>query len=112
MVNEARGRVAQISARDACEQLASGEAVCFLDVREPNEWNLGHVPGAIHIARGNLESKVESLLQRDQRVYVYCSQGNRSALATDTLLQMGYSNAVSISDGWAGWVAAEGAVAD
>jgi rhodanese-related sulfurtransferase len=112
LVNDARSRIQQVSAAEACAALARGEDISFLDVPEPNEWNLGHVPGAIHIPRGNLESKIESLLQRERRIFVYCAQGNRSALATETLLQMGYSNAVSVSDGWAGWVAADGEVAD
>jgi rhodanese-related sulfurtransferase len=110
LVDEARARVKEISGADARELRARDPTLVFLDVREANEWNLGRVPGAKHITRGNLESRVEALLSRDQNILVYCARGNRSALAAVTLAEMGYASVASISDGWAGWLAADGEV--
>ncbi|HEX6058471.1 MAG TPA: rhodanese-like domain-containing protein [Gemmatimonadaceae bacterium] len=103
LINEAKQRIREVSPREAAEMRRQPDVI-FLDVREPYEWNLGHVPGAIHIPRGTLESNVEPRVPREATVVVYCAAGNRSALAADTMQQMGYSNVVSMSDGWRGWV--------
>ena len=103
LINEARQRIREVSPRAAADMRKRPD-VLFLDVREPNEWNLGHVPGAMHIPRGTLESGVEPRIPRDATVVVYCAAGNRSALAADTMQQLGYSNVVSMADGWRGWV--------
>lgn len=110
LVEEARRRIEEISPRDTKVLQESGDDVIFLDVREPNEWNLGRIPGAVHLPRGNLESKVEGLLDRTQRIVVYCARANRSALAADTLNQMGYESVSSMSEGFGGWIDAGGDV--
>ncbi|MBA3657743.1 MAG: sulfurtransferase [Gemmatimonadaceae bacterium] len=110
LVEEARQRISEISPKDTRALHESGNGVVFLDVREPNEWNLGRIPGAVHLPRGNLESKVEGLVARDKRVVVYCARANRSALAADTMQQMGYQNVASMSEGFGGWIAAGGDV--
>lgn len=117
LVEEARSRITEIAPEDAVAAAGAGEKggegdVVFLDVREPNEFNLGHVPGAVHIPRGQLEGRVEAMLDRGQRVLVYCAGGSRSALATDTLREMGYDRAESIRGGYRGWVEAGGEVED
>lgn len=111
LVAEAKARIQEVTPADA---LAEGEkgGVVFLDVREPNEWNLGHVPGAIHVPRGQLENKIEQLVDRDARVIVYCAGGSRSALAADTLGQLGYTRASSMAAGFRGWVEAGGEIED
>jgi len=88
------------------------EHIVFLDVREPNETNLGRIPGALLISRGNLESKVEVLVPRDAIVVVYCANGNRSAFAADTMDTMGYRSVSSLRGGFRGWVDAGGDVED
>jgi rhodanese-related sulfurtransferase len=110
LVDEARSRIREISAADVKAIMERGESATYLDVREPNEWNLGHIPKAVHIPRGNLESKVEALVPRDAKVIVYCARANRSALAADTLQTMGYTNVASLAGGWGDWVAADGPV--
>src|SRR5580704_5054134 len=90
LVDEARARIREVSAAEAKAMLERGDPAVYLDVREPNEWNLGHLPKAVHIPRGNLESKVEALVPLDAKVVVYCARGNRSALAADTMQVMGY----------------------
>ena len=110
LIAEAKKRIREISPRDAVAERKSGGGAVFLDVREPNEWNLGRVPGAMHIPRGTLETQVEQRVPRDKRVVIYCAGGNRSALAADTLQQMGYQDVVSVAEGWRGWVGAGGEV--
>ena len=103
LIDEAKRRIREVTPREAAS-MRKQPSVIFLDVREPNEWNLGHVPGAMHIPRGQLESHIEPRVPREATVVVYCAAGNRSALAADTLQQMGYANVVSMADGWRGWV--------
>jgi rhodanese-related sulfurtransferase len=110
LLEETRARIREVNAAESVASQKRGDDVVYLDVREPNEWNLGRVPGAVFIPRGNLESKVEGKVPRDRRVVVYCARGNRSAFAADTMQQMGYGDVVSMAGGWAAWVAAGGDV--
>jgi rhodanese-related sulfurtransferase len=107
LYNDAKARVRQIDAKEAVELHAQGRAT-FVDVRDLNEVNLGMIPGAIHLDRGRLESKVEAAIPRDAKVVLYCAAGNRSALAADTMQQMGYTDVCSLSSGFRGWVEAGG----
>jgi rhodanese-related sulfurtransferase len=111
LLDEARARVIEISARDAVTLRASQPEVVFLDIREQPEVNLGTIPGAVHLARGSMETKIEALVPREKRVIAYCANGNRSAFAADTLQQMGYENVASMAGGFREWVAAGGEVA-
>ena len=103
LIDEAKQQIEEVTPEQVREMQARNDQVVYLDVREPNEWNLGRLPGAVHLPRGNLESKVEGLIERGQRVVVYCARGNRSALAALTMKQMGYDNVVSMSRGFMGW---------
>jgi rhodanese-related sulfurtransferase len=107
LVNEAKARIREISPKDALAAHAAGSAT-FLDVREIQEVNLGRIPGAMHISRGNLENKIEAIVPRDTPLVLYCGGGSRSALATDTLRQMGYENVSSLAGGFRGWAEAGG----
>jgi sulfur-carrier protein adenylyltransferase/sulfurtransferase len=83
--------------------LLDGDTV-FLDVREPNEWNLGHVPGAVHVPRADVETRVPAELpDRSKRIVVYCARGNRSRLAGQTLQQLGYERVENLIEGFMGW---------
>jgi molybdopterin/thiamine biosynthesis adenylyltransferase/rhodanese-related sulfurtransferase len=80
------------------------EGVALLDVRETDEWDAGHLPGATHIPRGYLESRVDGAIpDRDQRVVVYCASGTRSALAAKTLSDLGYGDVASMTGGITLW---------
>jgi len=92
LYREARARVRQISAKEALELHAAGRAT-FVDVRDLNEVNLGMIPGAIHLDLG-------------------LDAGNRSALAAETLREMGYTDVVSLDSGFRGWVEAGGDIQD
>jgi phage shock protein E len=109
LVAEAKTRIKEISPADSLALHTSDPQALFIDIREPNEWNLGYIPRALHMERGNLESKIESV-PRDSRIVLYCASGNRTALAADTLQQMGYSNVESLAGGFRGWVEAGGDV--
>jgi sulfur-carrier protein adenylyltransferase/sulfurtransferase len=84
----------------------NGHGVVLLDVRESEEWDAGHIPGAKHVPRGYLESRVEGAIgaDRSQRVVVYCASGQRSALAADTLKELlGYEDVASMNGGITLW---------
>lgn len=104
LVKEAKASITEISVADA-KALASDEAV-FIDVREPPEWKDGTVPGALTIPRGVLEWKSadeKSLENKSAPIIVYCKTGGRSALAAQSLQQLGYDNVKSLAGGYEAW---------
>lgn len=107
LINEAKERIREVSPHEALQEQ---DTAVFIDCREPNEFNLGHIPGAILIPRGQLEQNIEALVTRDKRIILYCASGNRSALGADTLQQMGYTNVVSLAAGFRGWFEAGGEI--
>ena len=108
LIDEAKSRIREVSARDAVRNPEPG--VVYFDCREPYEYALGHIPGAVFIPRGNLETKVEAAIPRESKVLIYCATGNRSALAADTMQQMGYKDVASMAGGFRDWVDAGGEV--
>src|SRR3954471_14673912 len=76
MINDSKARIRQVDANEAKAIQERGNAV-FLDVRDLQEVNLGRIPGAVHISRGNLETKIEAVVARDTEVVIYCASGNR-----------------------------------
>ncbi|MEO7101720.1 MAG: rhodanese-like domain-containing protein [Gemmatimonadaceae bacterium] len=111
LIEEAKTRITEIDAAQAIVEQKTGDTI-FLDVREPAEWNLGHVPNAVHIPRGQLEGKIEAILPRDSKIIVYCARGSRSALAADTMRQMGYSSVASLKGGFRDWADVGGDIDD
>jgi len=107
---DATSQVREITPADVKRMLERGEPCVYLDVREPNEFNLGHLPGAVHIPRGVLELRVEAVVPRDARVVVYCSAGQRSKLAAETLEMMGYADVASMAGGLREYVPAGGPI--
>src|SRR4029079_17637472 len=72
--------------------------------REQDEWGEGHLPAAIHVPRGNLESRIERAApDRAQPIILYCQSGNPSALAAKTLEELGYENVASLAGGFTDW---------
>lgn len=108
LIDQAKARIREVTPKEAMAD--SNPDLVLLDVRERNEWNLGHLPNAIHIPRGSMETKIEALVPRDKHIVVYCQSGNRSAFAADTLQQMGYEDVASMARGIRGWVDDGGAV--
>jgi len=94
--------VGTISLREAAD-LLGGDTV-FLDVREPNEWELGHVPDALHVPRAQVAERAAlELPDRSREIVVYCARGIRSAVAADTLAALGYERVTNLIDGFEGW---------
>lgn len=110
MLAETKARIREVTVAQVMEMLAQREALVLLDVRDLQEVNLGKVPGALHISRGNLETKVEAIVPRDAHLVIYCASGNRSAFAAETLETMGYANVASMAGGFRGWAEAGGEV--
>ena len=84
---------------------AAGAKPVVIDVREQHEFEEGHIPGAVHVPRGHLESRIEGASRdRSAPIVLYCASGNRSALAADTLeQQLGYENVESMTGGITLW---------
>jgi sulfur-carrier protein adenylyltransferase/sulfurtransferase len=103
-VRDAQTRIREVSAEDVLRELQRGEPLVVLDVREPEEYQRGHLPGAISIPRGVIEGQAPQIL-RDPgaAIVVYCASGMRSALAADTLQQMGYASLRSMAGGFRSW---------
>jgi sulfur-carrier protein adenylyltransferase/sulfurtransferase len=110
LLAETKARIKEIGVKDAFALRHTTGDVVFLDVREPQEYNLGKIPGALTISRGNLEKNVELLVPREKSVVVYCASGNRSAFAAEVMGIMGYENVRSLREGFSGWVAEGGDV--
>jgi len=103
LVAEARNHIVEISVADARVMLENKEAT-FLDVREPDEYNLGHIPEAVNLPRGLLEFKINEMIpDKSAKIIVYCKSGMRSALADYTLFRMGYKNVLNLKGGWEAW---------
>ena len=82
----------------------AGEGIALIDVRETEEWDVGHLPGAKHVPRGYLESRIDAAVpDRSQRVILYCASGNRSALAANTLEELGFEHVESMTGGITLW---------
>jgi rhodanese-related sulfurtransferase len=107
LVNEAKKQVKETNVADVKRRMDSGEKFLLVDVREDNEWEKGHVPGAVHMGRGVIERDIETQVpETSTKLILYCGGGFRSALVADNLQKMGYTNVESMDGGWKGWVAA------
>jgi adenylyltransferase/sulfurtransferase len=97
-----KSEIRQVDIDQARAMISSGAHL--LDIREPDETGQGIIPGATVIARGNLESRIESAVpDRQTPVVIYCAAGNRSAFAAQTLEQLGYTSTVSLIGGFGAW---------
>ena len=110
MVAQARAKVREVTVAEMLQAIDKPGAPTFLDVRERAETNLGRIPGAIVLARGSMETKIEALVPRDAKLVIYCASGNRSAFAAVTLAEMGYTDVASLKEGFNGWAASGGEV--
>src|SRR5437867_13043058 len=106
LVAEAKKNITEISPQDAAAKLKSSEAV-IVDVRDKDEWDEGHIPGAIHMSRGTIELDIEEKVpDLDAMIICHCGGGGRSALAAESLHKMGYENVRSMAGGFKAWKAA------
>jgi molybdopterin/thiamine biosynthesis adenylyltransferase/rhodanese-related sulfurtransferase len=103
LLQQVKGEIAEVDASRARDLIAEGDTA-VVDVRERDEWDEGHLPGAVHVPRGNLESRIEAAVPDKARpVLLYCASGNRSAFAAKSLEELGYTNVVSLAGGFTDW---------
>ena len=106
LVSEAKKNITEISLQDAAAKLKSGDGV-IVDVREKDEWDEGHIPGAIHLSRGTIELDIEEKVpDTNAMIICHCGGGGRSALAAESLQKMGYKNVRNMAGGLKAWKAA------
>jgi molybdopterin/thiamine biosynthesis adenylyltransferase/rhodanese-related sulfurtransferase len=103
LLADAKRQITEVETVDVEARLAK-ESLNVLDVREPDEFEQGALAGAIHIPRGHLEAQIETrIVDKSSPVVVYCAGGVRSAFATKTLQDLGYTNVVSMAGGFGKW---------
>lgn len=102
LVVEAKSQIKEVSTADA-QGLLGRRAV--LDVREPDEYAAGHMPGAINIPRGILEFKIGMVLPAatSAAILIYCRTSGRAALSAVQLQRLGYADVVSMAGGFEAW---------
>lgn len=104
LVEQAKRKVKECTVAEAKARLDRPEPVHFLDVREDHEYAKDHAKGARHLGRGILERDIESLIPDKQaEIILYCGGGYRSALAAESLQQMGYAKVTSMDGGIKAW---------
>jgi phage shock protein E len=106
LVAEAKKNIIEISSQDAATKLKSGEAV-IVDVRDKDEWDEEHIPGAMHLSRGTIELDIEEKVPDANAIIIcHCGGGGRGALVTESLRKMGYKNTRNMAGGFKAWKAA------
>ena len=104
LLSQTKAQIREITPADADVRRDTEPDTVFLDVREPDEFEQGAIPGSVYIPRGHLEAQVESRIpHHDTPVVVFCAGGVRSAFAAKTLAELGYTDVVSMSGGFNQW---------
>jgi len=104
IVRAVKARVKETDVPTVRARQKKGDTFYLVDVREDNEWDQGHLPGAIHLGKGVIERDIEGVIpEPDAEIVLYCGGGYRSALAAENLARMGYTNVVSMDGGFRGW---------
>jgi len=103
VLREIKSRIDEVDPAAVREQIGNGAVI--VDVREPEEFAAGHIPGAKHVPKSYLETRIEGAIpDRSAHVILYCASGNRSAWAARTLLDdLGYENVESMTGGITLW---------
>jgi molybdopterin/thiamine biosynthesis adenylyltransferase/rhodanese-related sulfurtransferase len=103
ILRQIKSRIDEVDPAEVRDELGNGTVL--VDVREPEEWAQGHIPGAKHVPKSYLESRIEGAVpDRAQHVVLYCASGNRSAWAARTLLDdLGYEHVESMTGGFTLW---------
>jgi molybdopterin/thiamine biosynthesis adenylyltransferase/rhodanese-related sulfurtransferase len=103
LLRQVKDRIQEVDPADARKQMSNGAVI--VDVRETEEFAAGHIPGARHVPRGYLESRIEGTVpDHSQHVILYCASGNRSAYAARTMIEdLGYENVESMRGGITLW---------
>ena len=101
LVHDAKTRIREVDIEEYKRLRAGGDPGQLVDVREDQEWEAAHAAGAVHLSKGTIERDIEKTFPDKQtKLVLYCGGGYRSALATDNLQKMGYTNVISLDGGW------------
>jgi rhodanese-related sulfurtransferase len=104
LVNDAKSRVKEVTIAETQNRRAANPNALLIDVREDNEWQAEHAKGAEHLGKGIIERDIETAVpDKSTELILYCGGGYRSALASDALQKMGYTNVWSMAGGWKAW---------
>jgi len=104
LLAQTKAEIEEIDSPTLAAALESPSPPVVVDVREQDEWDEGHIPNAVHIPRGHLESRIERIApDHDAPVVLTCASGIRSAFAAKTLQELGYQNVSSHAPGYTGW---------
>ncbi len=113
MVEKALDNVKLVNAQELKSIMEGEEYFTLIDVRQKSEHYYGYIPGSMVIPRGSLEFSIGDakfwedeglyLPEKKEKIILYCKKGNRSILAADALIKMGYKNVLALKDGWKGW---------
>jgi rhodanese-related sulfurtransferase len=114
LVAVAKATITECSVQDV--ENCMNDRPILIDIREPDEYRKGHIPGAVHLPRGMLEFEIHGLVNAcrthpdmtdaEQPIILYCGTGGRSALAAQSLESLGYTNVRSMAGGLVAWAAA------
>lgn len=97
--------IKRIDVHELKKRLDADPALCIIDVRELHEWQLVHIPAAIHIPQGDLAACIEAKApERNKAIYLHCKGGVRSLAAAQRLIEMDYQEIYSIDGGIADWI--------
>src|SRR3954464_6001437 len=107
LIRQIKGQIKEVDPREVHDAVlgGNGSAPVLVDVREQHEFEEAHIPGAIHVPRGHLESRIEGKVgDKSKPVVLYCASGQRSALAAQTLQSLlGYDDVASMTGGITLW---------
>lgn len=104
VVREAKASINEVSIDEVKKMIDNREDIILLDVRDSEEYETGHIPGAINISRGSLDFKVHLIIpDKNEKVVVYCGLDLRSPLATKSMNDLGYKKAVNMIGGLKAW---------
>jgi sulfur-carrier protein adenylyltransferase/sulfurtransferase len=104
LLQQVKAEIDEVTSSDVAARLDDLERPLLLDVREQDEWQEGHLPGALHVPRGNLESRIEALVpDKSREIVIYCAGGSRSAFAAKSLTELGYESTASMIGGFTDW---------
>jgi len=104
IAKEAMQEVPHLTCAEYRAMREAGEPHVFLDVREKEEFDAGHLEGAINVPRGLIEFKVETTLpDKRAKIVICCAKGGRAALAGGTLMEMGYDDVAYLEGGYSGY---------
>jgi sulfur-carrier protein adenylyltransferase/sulfurtransferase len=105
VIRKIKDQIDEVDPKDVHELRQNGNGAVIVDVREQHEFEEGHLPGAVHVPRGHLESRIEGRAgDRSQPIVLYCASGQRSALAAHTMTELlGYEDVASMTGGITLW---------